>query len=446
MKRKYFGTDGVRGEYGVSLLTDAFAYRLGKAVGRWILNTVDVPTIVIGRDTRESGPALRDALAAGFLDACKCRVVDLGVIPTPAVAVYVRNSQASLGVVITASHNPAKDNGIKFFNSAGLKLSDNQELEIEAHIDEIQEPDTIRSSVIETAVSSSSGYLDLLQPVLPSASLNGLKIVVDTANGAACETTPTLLGKLGAELIVLANEPDGMNINRSVGSQYPENLAKQVLEHQADLGIAHDGDADRILVCDENGEVLDGDTLLCILALQEMKQGRLNDNTLVATQQSNLGLERSMKQAGGQLVKTDIGDRYVLEEMLKSGYNLGGENSGHIIFSDINPAGDGLLSAVKLLSVMVEEKKPLSELRSCMELFPQKTGAILVKEKPDLEDIPEIQDTLQSLRGEMGESGRVLLRYSGTEPKIRLLIEGESATQVNHWYQVLETQIRQKLT
>ncbi|MDA0348558.1 MAG: phosphoglucosamine mutase [Verrucomicrobia bacterium] len=446
MNRKYFGTDGVRGEYGASLLTDAFAYRLGKAVGRWILNTVDSPTIVIGRDTRESGPALRDALAAGFLDAGNCRIVDLGVIPTPAVAVYVRNVQASLGVVITASHNPAKDNGIKFFNSAGLKLSDDVELEIEAHIDTIKEPDTITPPFIEEAVDSSAGYLDLLQPVLPPASLSGLKIVVDTANGAAHKTTPALLLHLGAEVIVLANEPDGMNINQGVGSQYPEHLSRQVLEHHANLGIAHDGDADRILACDENGKVLDGDTLLCILALHELKKGRLNNNTLVATRQSNLGLGRALKQVGGHLVKTDIGDRYVLEEMLKSGYNLGGENSGHIIFSDINPAGDGLLSALKLFSVMVEEKKPISELRSCLELFPQKTGAILVNEKPDLEDIPEIQDTLASLKSEMGDSGRVLLRYSGTEPKIRLLIEGESAAQVNHWYQVLETQIRQSLT
>ncbi|MCZ6674700.1 MAG: phosphoglucosamine mutase [Verrucomicrobia bacterium] len=446
MNRQYFGTDGVRGEYGASILTDEFAYRMGQAAGRCILNTARPPLVVIGRDTRQSGPALRDALARGFRDSGDCRVVDLGVIPTPAVAVYARNVQAGLGVVITASHNPAKDNGIKFFDSRGLKLSDEVELKIENLIDSIDGPGTGSGHELEVALDSAAGYLDLLQPVLQISSLKDLRIVVDTANGAAFETTPSLLSHLGAEVISVGDQPNGANINEGVGSQFPHHLSKVVLEHKADLGIAHDGDGDRVLFCDEKGEIVDGDVLLCMLALQELKHGRLYNNTLVSTLQSNMGLDRAMKQAGGQLVRTSVGDRYVLEEMQKSGFNVGGENSGHIIFSDINPTGDGLLAALKLLAILIEEKKPLSAMQACMSLFPQRTGAMPVKEKPPLEDSAEIQSTLKSLENEMGETGRVLLRYSGTEPKIRLLIEGESIEKVDKWYQTLEYQIKQRLT
>jgi phosphoglucosamine mutase len=446
MNRKFFGTDGVRGEYGASILTDGFAYRLAKAAGRWILNTTDEPMVVIGRDTRKSGPALLNALACGFKDAGVGRVLDLGVLPTPAVSVYTRNVQAALGVVITASHNPAKDNGIKFFNSMGLKFSDTVELELEHFIEGTDEPDTLPDIVIEQAVDSSAGYLDLLQPVLSGKSLENLKVVVDTANGSSFKTTPTLLKFLGADIVSVGDKPDGLNINEGVGSQYPQHLSELVLKHGADLGIAHDGDGDRVLVCDEKGAVVHGDVLLCMLALQELKHGRLFKDTLVATVQSNLGLDRAMALAGGHLIRTSVGDRYVIEEMLRSGYTLGGENSGHIIFSEINPSGDGLLSALKLFSILLEEQKPLSELQQCMELFPQRTGAIAVQEKLPLENNSEIQNTLKVLKREMGNSGRVLLRYSGTEPKIRLLIEGESPEKVDKWYQTLEYQVTKQLT
>lgn len=446
MNRKYFGTDGVRGEYGTSLLTDDFAFQLGKAVGLWILRSSPEPLVVIGRDTRSSGPALRDALARGFQAAGDIRVLDLGILPTPAVPVYVRNVGATLGVVITASHNPAQDNGIKFFNSRGLKLSDKQELEIEALLNKVETPDTLKAPSLEAALDSSAGYLDLLFPVLNASSLNSLKVLVDTANGATFQTTPSLLKLLGLDVIEVGNEPNGTNINNDVGSQFPGHLSQQVVKHQADLGIAHDGDGDRVLFCDEKGSILDGDILLCLLALHEMKQGRLRENTLVATVQSNLGLDRSIKDAGGRLVRTSVGDRYVLEELLRSGYSLGGENSGHIIYADINPSGDGLLCALKLLSILMEENKPLSELQSCMTLFPQRTGAIQVREKPPLENIAEIQDTLQRLKTEMGDEGRVLLRYSGTEPKIRLLVEGGNLAKVDKWYHELEYQIRKQIT
>ncbi len=446
MKRKYFGTDGIRGAYSESVLTDAFATRLGGAVSQWIRANGDALTVAIGRDTRASGPALLNALARGLLSKSNIRVIDLGVLPTPAIAVCVRNIGATLGVAITASHNPAKDNGIKFFNSLGKKLTDSQELEIESLVDRIDMSETMGAPQVEVSSVGESAYLDLLHPTLPEGSLQGFRIVVDTANGAACNTTPALLRKLGAELFVYGNEPNGMNINEGVGSQYPDHLSGKVLEHQAHLGIAHDGDADRLLICDESGKVVPGDTLLGLLALHESKHGRLEKNTLVATKQSNIGLDHTLKKAGVSVVRTSIGDRYVLEEMSKSGYNLGGERSGDIILSDINSTGDGLAAALKLLAILVEEGWPLSELQSRVTLFPQISQAIEVVGKKPLEGIAEIQSVLDRLESEMGEAGRVLLRYSGTENKIRLLVEGEDADAVEVWYQQLEKVVCDHLT
>ena len=446
MNRKYFGTDGIRGAYGESVLTDEFATRLGRAVSQWIGEEGEALTVAIGRDTRASGPALLIAFARGFQSGSNIRVIDLGVLPTPAIAVCVRNVGATLGVAITASHNPAQDNGIKFFNSLGKKLTDSQELEIESLVDRIDTSDTVETPQIEVSSAGESAYLDLLYPTLPEGSLKGFRIVVDTANGAACNTTPALLKALGAELFVYGNEPNGLNINEGVGSQYPKHLSEKVLEHQAHVGIAHDGDADRLLICDESGKVVSGDTLLGLLALQESKHGRLEKNTLVATQQSNIGLDYTLGKAGISVVRTSIGDRYVLEEMSKSGYNLGGESSGHVIVSDINTTGDGLAAALKLLAILVEERKPLSELQSRVTLFPQVSTAIEVVEKKPLEDLEGIQSILGELESEMGEAGRVLLRYSGTENKIRLLVEGEDAGSVETWYQRLEKVVRDHLT
>ncbi|MCB1120609.1 MAG: phosphoglucosamine mutase [Verrucomicrobiae bacterium] len=445
MSRKYFGTDGIRGEYGGSVLTDAFAYRLGKAAGSWLQDRGQDAPIVIGRDTRASGKSLLNALAAGYRDAGVLEVLDLGVLPTPAVAVFTRNIRAAIGVMITASHNPAKDNGIKFFNKTGQKFSDAFEEEIESLLECTDSPDII--PVVDTVEvpDASAPYLDLLEPILTENSLKGMRIVVDSANGSTFRTTPSLLRNLGAELVLMGNTPDGSNINQGVGSQHPEGLSRLVVESRADLGIAHDGDGDRILVCDEKGAIIDGDVLLCLFGLNALKNNKLNQSTLVATVQSNLGLDRAIRNTGGRVVRTSVGDRHVLEEMRKSGFNVGGENSGHIIFSDINFTGDGLLAAIQLLSMMLEEGRPLSVLKNCMKLFPQKTGAIQVIEKRPLEDIPAIQDTIQILESEMGESGRVLLRYSGTEPKIRLLIEGENEDKVETWYRVLESRVISEL-
>ncbi len=444
MKRRYFGTDGIRGEYGGEVLTDTFAARLGHAAGRWKSLGRGGAKVVMGRDTRDSGLALTRSMAAG-LSQVGCRVVDVGVLPTPAVAAYARQTGAGLGVVVTASHNPARYNGIKFFDSVGAKLSDEEEVEIESLLDGVDGMDTSGAFEGETAVDGAEVYMELLQSVLPPGSLKGRRIVVDTANGATFQTTPRTLRRFGADLICMGDGPNGSNINRGVGSEFPGELCNKVVEYGADLGIAHDGDGDRLVLCDENGKLVDGDVALCLLALQEKRNGRLSRNTLVATQQSNMGLDRALEGEGIAVERTQVGDRYVWRRMRKGGFNLGGENSGHIIFSDANPTGDGLLAALKVLSAMVERQLPLSALSRCMELYPRKVGALPVKEKFPLAEVSSIQEILGRLEHEMRDRGRVLLRYSGTEPIIRLLVEGNEESLVRQWYRRLEDRVRAAL-
>lgn len=444
MKRRYFGTDGIRGEYGGAVLTDAFAARLGKAVGRWKSLGRRGAKVVMGRDTRASGWPLTRCMAAGLSQA-GCRVVDIGVLPTPAVAVYLREVGADLGVVVTASHNPAGYNGIKLFDTSGAKLSDAEEVEIEGLLDGIDGVAPSGAFEGETAVDSAAAYIELLQTVLRPGSLKDRRVVVDMANGAACQTTPRILRRLGAELIFLGDKPNGRNINRGVGSEYPGELRGIVVECGADLGIALDGDGDRLVLCDEHGKLVDGDVLLCMLALQEKRNDRLFRNTLVATHQSNIGLDRALKGEGVSVVRTPVGDRYVSQRMREDGFNLGGENSGHIIFSDSNPTGDGLLAALKVLSAMVERQLPLSVLTRCMELYPRRVGALPVREKFPLAEVSSIQDILGQLEHEMLDRGRVLLRYSGTEPIIRLLVEGNEESLVEQWYRRLEDRVRAAL-
>ncbi len=444
MKRQYFGTDGIRGEYGGPILNETFAYRLGRAVGLWIGSGTLPAKVLMGRDTRESGESLTHAIATG-LKLVGCEVQDLGVVPTPAVAVCIREMDADLGIVITASHNPAKDNGIKFFNKQGTKLTDLEELRIEEFLEGSGATNTPFEVFVESCSSGRECYEKSIIKSFPNLDLKGMGIVIDSANGATYQTSPECLKKLGAELTCLGNQPDGQNINRGVGSQCPELMCKQVVELGAAIGIAHDGDGDRLVVCDEKGQVIDGDVLLYLLAAAELKAGDLVASTLVATQQSNLGLDRSIEALGGKVLRTDIGDRYVLEALKEGGFNLGGENSGHVIFTDYNPTGDGLLAALKVLSLMLAEKKPLSELAAGMQLFPQKTGAIQVADKPDLEEVRSIQGLLCELKSEMRDEGRVLLRYSGTEPKIRILVEGKSEALVNEWYSKLEVQVKASL-
>ena len=425
MKRQYFGTDGVRGPYGGPLINEDFAARLGFAVAIWLPKK---GRVLIGRDTRYSGAALEVAVMSG-LRAAGCEPVSLGVVPTPAVARAVRAEGAVLGVVITASHNPAEDNGIKFFGPSGMKLTDEDELQIEQRLPAwvtVLEPDAT-APVQERAAAD---YIAATTKLLPAAALRGWRIVLDTAHGATCGTTPVVLRALGAEVVGLGDAPDGRNINSGVGSEHPEQLAARVLAAGARLGIAHDGDGDRCVLCDERGEVLDGDEILTLLATYALVHRRLVKNTLVVTMQSNLGVDAAIAAAGGRVLRTNIGDRYVIERMLAEGATLGGESSGHIICSDVSPTGDGLVAALKVIEVMVATGRPLSELRRALKKFPQRTAALKVREKKPIDSLAHLPATIRRIEEELGAQGRVLVRYSGTESKLRLLVEGPTVAAV----------------
>ena len=418
--RKYFGTDGIRGPYGGPLLNETFARRLGVAAARLVRGVNPAGGLVlIGRDTRASGAALTRALAAGLMEG-GLRPVELGVIPTPAVSLAVRRKRAVLGVTVTASHNPAADNGIKFFGPSGAKLSETEE----AHIEGLLPAAVGSAEVSPVRLDFLQDYRAAMEAILPAGSLMGWKIVLDAAHGATCETSPAVLRRLGAELILLGAGPDGTNINAGVGSEYPEELGRQVRTASARLGIAHDGDGDRCLLSDELGRALDGDEILTILALHALAQGELARNLLVVTEQSNLGVDAAVQTAGGRVVRTPVGDRHVAERMRAESANLGGESSGHIICADIAPTGDGLVAALKVIGVMRTTGKPLSELRRGLKKFPQFTAALTVREKKPLEELPTLAQGIRETQSELGTKGRVLVRYSGTEPKLRLLVEG----------------------
>lgn len=426
MKRLYFGTDGVRGPYGSATMNEVFAWRLGAAAGWWLkANTGSAGKIVIGRDTRTSGVALAQAVADGLAYAGG-EVYSLEVLPTPAVALAVRQQQAALGVVITASHNPVADNGIKFFGAGGRKLTDADEAQIE------QLMPATRLSAQTAPLPKLDGigdYLAAAGNLLP-APLTGWRIVLDTAHGAATQTSSAALRAAGADLVCIGAEPDGANINAGVGSEYPEKMCAAVRTRGARLGIAHDGDGDRCILCDEKGEVLDGDEMLTILALHALRLGRLANKTLVVTVQSNLGVDAAVTAAGGRVCRTPVGDRYVIERMVAEGANLGGESSGHVICSDVSPTGDGLVAALKVIEVMLATGQPLSVLRRALRKFPQLSVALKVKDKKPLESLPTLSAASKSIEAQLGTQGRVLVRYSGTEPKLRLLVEGPTAAVV----------------
>lgn len=426
MSRNYFGTDGVRGPYGGPLVNEAFFARLGFAAAHWRAGqTGGLGRVMMGRDSRHSGAALEAAAARG-LRAAGAEPVSLGILPTPAVARAVRQAGASLGVVITASHNPAGDNGIKFFGSGGVKLTDDDEHAIEGRL-----PATVPVDQQSLPVLDARGeYVAAARALLPAAALRGWRIAVDTANGATCATTPIVLRELGADVHALGDQPDGHNINADVGSEHPERLVAQVRAAKARIGIAHDGDGDRCVLCDERGDVLDGDEIMTLLALHALRQGKLAKSTLVVTVQSNLGVDAALRAAGGRVLRTAVGDRYVIERMLAEGATLGGESSGHIICSEISPTGDGLVAALKVIDVMLSTGLPLSELRRCLTKFPQRTAALTVREKIPLENLAVLPAEIRALESEFGAEGRVLVRYSGTEPKLRLLVEGPTDARV----------------
>jgi phosphoglucosamine mutase len=447
MKRIYFGTDGVRGEFGGPVINPGFAWRLGVAAGRWLKHQPGKGgSVLIGHDTRASGPVLLCALAAG-LEHEGVATSSLGVVPTPAVSLAVRRLNAALGVVVTASHNPAADNGIKFFASTGIKLHDSAEAAIEALLPGEEE---VPAGALEPrsleVTDAESLYIERLATILPHRALAGWKIVVDTANGAAYRTTPAVLRRLGADLVLIGDAPNGSNINAGCGSQHPMRMCSRVTMTGALLGLAHDGDADRLILADETGAVVDGDEILALLAGHALRARRLNQRTLVATVQSNLGLKRFMEEAGGRLVQTDVGDRYVIEAMLAGGYNLGGESSGHIICTDISPCGDGLAAALLVMDALRTGGSALSEARRKLRKFPQETRAIKVARKPDIDTVPELAEAIRAVEARLGTDGRVLVRYSGTEPKIRLLVEGAEPALVSEMMAILEAAVARTLT
>lgn len=443
---KYFGTDGVRGRANDEL-TPELAFRLGRFGGYTLTQGQSSSKIVIGRDTRLSGELLESALIAGILST-GINVIRLGVVSTPCVAYLTRHLNADAGVMISASHNPFPDNGIKFFNHQGVKLSDEQETKIEQYLDGTEDPlpRPIGEQLgrIQDQSNAVSTYLDYLQTTIDT-DLRGLHIVIDGANGAAYQLAPQLFIRLGAKVTSINIKPDGININKECGSTHPEQLQKEVLEQQADIGLAFDGDADRLIAVDERGQLLDGDQIMCICGLYLKEQGRLKKDTIVATILSNLGFFKAMDEAGIQAIKTQVGDRHVSEQLRKGGFSLGGEQSGHIIFYDYNTTGDGLLSALQLLQVMKQKKLPASVLRQQMTIYPQIMINVQVTTKEGWEQNKAIKEAIYEVQTLLGNEGRVLVRPSGTEPVIRVMAEGPDHAVIEGYVDQIAETIRVEL-
>ncbi|SEO46937.1 phosphoglucosamine mutase [Methylobacterium sp. ap11] len=425
--RKYFGTDGIRGRAN-GVITPELALKVGQAAGLVFLRGDHRHRVVIGKDTRLSGYMIETALVAGFTSV-GMDVMLLGPMPTPAVAMLTRSMRADIGVMISASHNPFEDNGIKIFGPDGFKLSDEVEREIERLIDSNLQTKLAGSNDLGRAKrieSVHARYIEFAKRTLPRAlTLDGLRVVVDCANGAAYRVAPETLWELGAEVIAIGTEPDGFNINRDVGSTAPEALVSKVRELRADIGIALDGDADRVLIVDEKGQRVDGDQLMAVVARSWQEDQRLTKNGIVATIMSNLGLERYLGGLGLGMVRTAVGDRYVLEHMREHGYNLGGEQSGHIIMSDYATTGDGLVAALQLLSVVQRQQRPVSEVCHCFEPLPQvlKNVRYGAGREPLRQD--SVVTAIEGARQRLGEGGRLVIRPSGTEPVIRVMAEGD---------------------
>ncbi len=441
-ERRIFGTDGVRGTANIEPVTAETALKLGRAAAH-VFTQMSVlagrasgrTTIVIGKDTRLSGYMLENALAAGVM-SLGADVLLIGPLPTPGTAYITRSLRADAGIVLSASHNPYEDNGIKFFRPDGYKLDDEIEKQIE-HLVFSGEIENIRPTAGKigraTRIDDALGrYVEYAKQSFPRGlTLENMRIAVDVANGAAYKSTPCILRELGADVIVAHNTPNGRNINRECGSTHPEEIQRIVKETKAQIGISHDGDADRVVLCDEKGEVVDGDEIMAIAALDFLQRGCLAQNTLVATVMSNFGLDETMQRHSGRVLRTKVGDRYVIEAMMKQDLNVGGEQSGHMIFRDFSTTGDGIVSALQILRIMVETGKPLSELKQCLVKYPQAQRNLKVREKKPIEELAHVTRLVAEAEKELAGAGRVLLRYSGTEPKIRLLIEGRDGDRIN---------------
>ncbi len=446
---KLFGTDGVRGVANVFPMTAEIAMQLGRALAYIIRNGPHRHRVIIGKDTRLSGYMLEHGLASGIM-SMGVDVALVGPMPTPAIAHLTRSMRADAGAVISASHNPYQDNGIKFFWRDGFKLPDETEAKIETLIFE-KSLDSLRPTATKVGgairLDDARGrYIAALKGTFPGElTLEGLKLVVDCANGAAYRVAPDVLTELGAKVIELGVEPDGKNINAKCGALYPEGLQKAVLKHKAHLGLALDGDADRLIVVDEKGKVVDGDAIMAICTGELIARQELKKKTLVATVMSNIGLERAVARWGVKVVRTKVGDRYVVEEMRKHGLVLGGEQSGHLVFLDYATTGDGTLAALQVLSVMCRSGKPMSELTSIFEPVPQTLLNVVVKERRELSKLPAVQKAVTGIEKKLGREGRVLVRYSGTEPKVRVLVEGNDAKQTKAYAEEISQALREAL-
>ena len=447
---RMFGTDGVRGEANLEL-TPELAYRLGRAAALYFgEGGTAKPEILIGRDTRISGPMFVSALATGICSAGGHAVI-AGVIPTPAIAYLAKKHKMAAGIVVSASHNPFGDNGIKFFGGDGYKLPDEVEDEIENIVRRIgEEDDYYRPS--GSLVGSLNYRKDLLQEYIDyvisttDAYFDGMKVVLDCANGAAYEAMPAVLRSLGADLTVIHNEPSGVNINDACGSTHLESLIRKVKETGADIGVAHDGDADRCLCVDEKGNVIDGDRMLVLCGLALKEKGALPNDTIVTTVMANIGFHKAVKAAGGRVEVTKVGDRYVLEEMRAHGYALGGEQSGHIIFGNLATTGDGLVTALQVLSVLKRSGGPASKLTAMMKSYPQLLVNVEVKTKDGWEENAAIRKAIEAEETLLGENGRILVRPSGTEPLIRVMAEGPEQGQLEEICQRIADVVRAELS
>ena len=452
--KRIFGTDGVRGRANVEPVTAETALELGRAVAH-VFKHLEPQSrgnhqIVIGKDTRLSGYMLENAVSSGIL-SMGVDVLLIGPLPTPGIAYVTRSLRADAGIAITASHNPYDDNGIKFFSSDGFKLDDEIEQQVERLVFS-GEIESIRSSAKEIGkavrIDDALGrYIECAKSSVPRGlTFDGMRIVVDCAHGAAYKTTPCALRELGAEVFVYGNQPDGLNINKECGAMHPESVRRKVWEHRAHLGISHDGDADRVLLVDEGGRLIDGDDVLAIAGLNMISKGILKQKTLAATVMSNSGLDNALQKAGGFVKRTSVGDKHVIDLMRQEGLNLGGESSGHLIFGDHATTGDGLIAALQILVIMKEQDKSLEELARCWKRLPQLVHNVPVREKTPFEELDGLTDLIASAEKELqSNGGRILLRYSGTESKARLLLECPEVEKMEKWSAKILSSIRNQI-
>ncbi len=448
MTSRLFGTDGIRGRVNIHPMTADVALRLGLAAGTYFRRGQHKHKVVIGKDTRLSGYVFETALTAG-LCAAGMHVILTGPLPTPAISFLTRSMRADLGIVISASHNPYYDNGIKFFDAEGFKLPDDVEDAISRMVLETETwayPEDHNVGRATKITDAGGRYIVYTKSCFPThLTLEGLRIVLDCANGAAYKVAPLALQELGAEVVPLSTAPNGTNINEQCGSLYPQRVAEKVREVRADIGLALDGDADRLMVVDEKGMVLDGDQIMALCAQAMMERAELPQNMLVSTVMSNMALEIFMQERGGVLVRTPVGDRYVMENMRNSGAMLGGEQSGHIIFRQYSTTGDGLLAALQILRYIQEKERSLSELANLLTPFPQELINVRVKNKRPFDDVPAIGEALKRVEKELQHRGRVLLRYSGTEALCRVMVEGEDIVKVRSYAELLAETVQNAL-